>query len=44
MTGSTTDGSGDVVADNMSAEILLGSVINVGATTEYSLVDLTIRA
>lgn len=44
MTGSTTDGSGDVVADNMSAEILLGSVINVAASTEYSLVDLTIRA
>ncbi len=44
MTGSSTDGSGDVAADNMSAEILLGTVINVAATTEYSLVDLQIRA
>ena len=40
VTGSTTDGSGDVSADNNSAEIVLGDVINVGATTEYSLVWL----
>ncbi len=44
MTGSTTDGSGDVMADDSSAEFLIGGVINVGATTEYSLVDLQIRA
>lgn len=44
MTGSSTDGSGDVVADNMSAEILLGTTINVAASTEYSLVDLQIRS
>ena len=43
MTGSTTDGSGDVMADDSSAEFLIGGVINVGATTEYSLVDLQIR-
>ena len=44
MTGSTTDGSGDVMADDSSAEFLIGGVINVGATTEYSLVDLQIRS
>jgi len=43
MTGSTTDGSGDVIADDSSAEFLIGGVINVAATTEYSLVDLQIR-
>jgi hypothetical protein len=40
ITGSSTDGSVDVAADNNSAEIVLGDVINVGATTEYSLVWL----
>ena len=43
MTGSTTDGSVDVIADDSSAEFLIGGVINVAATTEYSLVDLQIR-
>jgi hypothetical protein len=43
MTGSTTDGSVDVMADDSSAEFLIGGVINVAATTEYSLVDLQIR-
>ena len=43
MTGSTTDGSADVMADDSSAEFLIGGVVNVGATTEYSLVDLNIR-
>ena len=43
MSGSTTDGSGDVMADDSSAEFLIGGCINVGATTEYSLVDLNIR-
>ena len=40
ITGSTTDGSGDVSADNNSAEIVLGDVINVAASTEYSLIWL----
>ena len=40
ITGSTTDGSGDVSADNNSAEIVLGDVINVAASTEYSFVWL----
>ncbi len=44
MSGSTTDGSGDVIADDSSAEFLIGGCINVGATTEYSLVDLQIRS
>ena len=43
MTGSRTDGSVDVIADDSSAEFLIGGVINVAATTEYSLVDLQIR-
>lgn len=43
MTGSTTDGSVDVMADDSSAEFLVGGVIHVAATTEYSLVDLQIR-
>ena len=43
MTGSTTDGSVDVMADDSSAEFLIGGIINVGASTEYSLVDLQIR-
>jgi hypothetical protein len=43
MTGSTTDGSADVIADDSSAEFLIGGVINVAASTEYSLVDLQIR-
>jgi len=43
MTGSSTDGSVDVMADDSSAEFLIGGVINVAATTEYSLVDLQIR-
>jgi len=43
MTGSTTDGSVDVMADDSSAEFLVGAVLAVGATTEYSLVDLQIR-
>ena len=43
MTGSTTDGSADVIADDSSAEFLIGGVIHVAATTEYSLVDLQIR-
>ena len=43
MTGSTTDGSGDVMADDSSAEFLIGGCINVAASTEYSLVDLNIR-
>ena len=43
MTGSTTDGSVDVMADDSSAEFLVGGVLHVGATTEYSLVDLQIR-
>ena len=43
MTGSTTDGSADVMADDSSAEFLVGAVIGVGATTEYSLVDLAIK-
>jgi len=43
MTGSTTDGSADVIADDSSAEFLIGGVVNVGGTTEYSLVDLNIR-
>jgi hypothetical protein len=44
MTGSTTDGSVDVVADDSSAEFILGGVIAVGATTEYSGVWLNIGA
>ena len=40
ITGSSTDGSGDVSADNNSAEIVLGDVINVAASTEYSLIWL----
>ena len=44
MTGSTTDGSVDVMADDSSAEFLIGGVMHVGATTEYSLVDLNIRS
>ena len=44
MTGSTTDGSVDVVADDSSAEFILGGVIGVGATTEYSAVWLNISA
>ena len=43
MTGSATDGSVDVMADDSSAEFLIGGVINVAASTEYSLVDLQIR-
>jgi hypothetical protein len=43
MTGSTTDGSVDVMADDSSAEFLIGGVIAVAATTEYSFVDLNIR-
>ena len=43
MTGSTTDGSVDVMADDSSAEFLVGAVLAVGATTEYSLVDLQIK-
>ena len=43
MTGSTTDGTVDVMADDSSAEHLIGTVLSVGATTEYSLVDLQIR-
>ena len=43
MSGSTTDGCGDVMAYDSSAEFLIGGCINVGATTEYSLVDLNIR-
>ncbi len=43
MTGSTTDGSADVIADDSSAEFLIGGVIAVAASTEYSLVDLNIR-
>ena len=34
MTGSTTDGSVDVMADDSSAEFLVGGVLHVGATTE----------
>ena len=44
MTGSTTDGSADVVADDSSAEFILGGVVAVGATTEYSGVYLNIGA
>mgnify|MGYP003139027583 CR=1 FL=1 len=44
MTGSTTDGSADVIADDSSAEFLVGGVLAVGASTEYSLVDLQIRS
>ena len=44
MTGSTTDGTVDVMADDSSAEFLIGGVMHVGATTEYSLVDLNIRS
>ena len=33
----------DVMADDSSAEFLVGAVIGVGATTEYSLVDLAIK-
>ena len=44
MTGSTTDGSVDVVADDSSAEFILGGVMAVGATTEYSAVFLNIGA
>ena len=44
MTGSTTDGSVDVVADDSSAEFILGGVVAVGATTEYSGVWLNIGA
>ena len=44
MTGSTTDGSVDVVADDSSAEFIIGGVIGVAATTEYSAVWLNISA
>lgn len=44
MTGSTTDGSVDVMADDSSAEFLIGAVLALGATTEYSLVDLQIKS
>ena len=44
MTGSTTDGSVDVVADDSSAEFILGGVMGVAATTEYSVVWLNIGA
>jgi len=44
MTGSTTDGSVDVIADDSSAEFILGGVMAVGATTEYSAVFLNIGA
>tara|TARA_R100000808_G_scaffold11927_1_gene30149 strand:+ start:1260 stop:2033 length:774 start_codon:yes stop_codon:yes gene_type:complete len=44
MTGSTTDGSVDVVADDSSAEFIIGGVMGVAATTEYSLVWLNIGA
>tara|TARA_R100001163_G_scaffold65828_1_gene65343 strand:- start:6363 stop:7106 length:744 start_codon:yes stop_codon:yes gene_type:complete len=43
MSGSTTDGSVDVMADDSSAEFLVGGVIAVAPTTEYGLVDLNIR-
>ena len=43
MTGSTTDGTGVGMVDDSSAEFLIGGVMNVAATTEYSLVDLQIR-
>lgn len=43
MTGSSADGSVDVMADDSSAEFLVGAVIAVGATGEYSLVDLQIK-
>ena len=42
MTGET-DGAMVVMADDSSAEFLVGGVIHVAATTEYSLVDLQIR-
>jgi hypothetical protein len=44
MTGSSTDGSVDVVADDSSAEFIIGGVIGVAATTEYSAVWLNISA
>ena len=44
MTGSTTDGSVDVVADDSSAEFIIGGIIGVAATTEYSAVWLNIGA
>ena len=44
MTGSTTDGSVDVVADDSSAEFILGGIVGVAATTEYSAVYLNIGA
>jgi hypothetical protein len=43
MTGSSADGSVDVMADDSSAEFLVGGVLAVGATGEYSLVDLQIK-
>ena len=43
MTGET-DGAMVVMADDSSAEFLIGGVINVAAASEYSLVDLQIRA
>jgi len=42
MTGSA-DGTAAVMADDSSAEFLVGGVMNVAATGEYSLVDLQIR-
>ena len=42
MTGET-DGAMVVMADDSSAEFLIGGVINVAAAAEYSLVDLQIR-
>jgi len=44
MTGSSTDGSVDVVADDSSAEFIIGGVIGVAATTEYSALWLNISA
>ena len=43
MTGET-DGAMVVIADDSSAEFLIGGVINVAAASEYSLVDLQIRS
>ena len=38
------DGRAIVMADDSSAEHLIGTVLNVSAATQYSLVDLQIRA
>ena len=37
------DGRAIVMADDSSAEHLIGTVLNVSAATQYSLVDLKIR-